>query len=108
MSFNGLQPASGPFFLAPGNSMRINVWNGDPGNDEGAWWIMAHPLDEGFDTELALSDHSKILSHEIGCIEVNGAARACPGSGPYFRYGVTVTNWGASGVHFNVQGGGNT
>jgi len=108
MSFNGLQPASGPFFLAPGASIRINVWFGDPGDDQGAQWIMAHPLDEGFGTELALSDHSKILEYQIGCIQENGPPQACPGSGPFYRYGVTVTNWGGTGVHFNVQGGGNT
>jgi hypothetical protein len=31
-AFNGLQPVSGPFFLAPGASARINMWYGDPGD----------------------------------------------------------------------------
>lgn len=108
MGFNGLQPASGPFFLAPGASVRINMWYGDPGDDHGAQWIMAHPLAGEVPTELVVSDHSKILKYAIGCIEENGPPQACPGEDPYYRYGVTVTNWGSSGVHFNIQGGGNT
>jgi hypothetical protein len=107
MAFNGLQPASGPFWLAAGNSIRITMWYGDPGDDHGAQWIMAHPIDEGFPAELVVSDHSKILDYEIGCIQENGPPQACPGQGPYYRYGVTVTNWGSNDVHFNVQGGGN-
>jgi hypothetical protein len=107
MAFNGVQPASGPFYLAPGSATRITIWYGDPGEDHGAQWIMAHPIDEGWDAELALSDHSKILLHAVGCIEVNGTATACPGADPYYRYAVTVTNWSTTGTHFNVQGGGN-
>lgn len=107
MAFNDVQQASGPFFLAPGAPMRINIGWPPPG-DHGAQWIMAHPIDEGWDTELVVSDHSKILGHAVGCIEINGAPQACPGSDPFYWYAVTVTNWGTTGIHFNVQGGGNT
>ncbi len=44
MAFNNLQPSSGPFFLAPGASIGITMWYGDPGDDHGAQWIMAHPI----------------------------------------------------------------
>ncbi|WP_322750968.1 MULTISPECIES: hypothetical protein [unclassified Frankia] len=108
MAFNGLQPASGPFFLAPGASVRLNMWYGNQGDDHGAQWIMAHPLSGEAPTELIVSDHSKILDYAIGCVEENGSPRACPGQDPYYRYGVTVTNRGTSGVRFNIQGGGNT
>jgi hypothetical protein len=115
MAFNGLQPASGPFFLAPGGSMRIIMWYGDPndnttGQDYGAQWIMAHPMDNGQPpTELVVSDASKILGYTLGTITENGPPQYgyVPGSG-YWNYGVTVTNWGSSGSSFNIQGGGNT
>lgn len=108
MAFNGLQPASGPFFLAPGPPMRIIMWYGDPGDDQGAQWIMAHPLAGEAPTELVVSDHSKILDYATGCIQQNGSTQACPGEDPFYRYGVVVTNRGSSGVRFNIQGGGNT
>jgi len=109
MAFNGLQPASGPFFLAPGQSIGINVWFGDPGDDHGAQWIMAHPLAGQPPTELRVSDFSKILDYSIGTVTENGPP--VYGYDPnrfYYRYGVTVTNVGGNGVLFNVQGGGNT
>lgn len=56
MGFNNLQPASGPFFLAPGGVARIVVWFGNPGDDHGAQWIMAHPLDEKVPASLTVSD----------------------------------------------------
>lgn len=107
MAFNGLQPSSGPYFLSAGGSVRIHVWYGALGNDHGAQWIMAHPLPGSPPAELALSDFSKILDYEFGCIAVNGEPRPCASENPFWRYGVTVTNWGRSPVSFNVQGGGN-
>lgn len=109
MSFNNLQPASGPFFLAPGASMGILVWFGDPGNDQGAQWIMAHPIQGEPPTELRVSNFAKILDYEIGWVRVNGPPEyGYEPSSFYYRYAVEVTNLGSQGVRFNVQGGGNT
>jgi hypothetical protein len=109
MGFNNLQPASGPFFLAPGASIGILVWFGNPGDDQGAQWIMAHPIRGEPPCELVVSNHSKILNYSIGTVTINGNPEY--GYDPnsfYYRYGVTVTNAGSQGVRFNVQGGGNT
>jgi hypothetical protein len=110
MAFNDLQPAAGPFSLAAGQAMRVNVWFGDPGDDHGAQWIMAHPLGNGQPpAELALSDFSKILDYEIGTVTENGPpVYGYDADSRYYRYGVTVTNWGSSACSFSVQGGGNT
>jgi hypothetical protein len=110
MAFNGLQPASGPFSLAPGASMRIWVRRGDPGDDRGAQWIMAHPIRNGQPpTELVVSDHSKVLDYEIGTVTINGPPEyGYDPNSSYYLYQVTVTNWGSSATLFNVQGGGNT
>lgn len=109
MAFNGLQPASGPFYLGPGASMRIWVKFGDPGEDHGAQWIMAHPLANGQPpAELVVSDQSKVLGYSIGTVTENGSPQySYDPSSAYYQYQVTVTNWGSSGTHFNVQGGGN-
>ena len=99
MAFNKLQPSSGPFFLAPGNSMRIWVM-GDGESDFGAQWIMADPNDEGQSAELTVSDFAKERVYATGVSE-----------GVFFnqfiRYWVTVHNTGSSPTHFTVQGGGN-
>ena len=109
MAFNGLQPASGPYFLAPGAPpIRIEMWYGQPGDDQGAQWIMAHPLAGEAPTELVVSDHSKVLDYAIASLQENGPPQYLPGQDPYYRYRVTVTNWGPSAVRFNIQGGGNT
>lgn len=109
MSFNGLQPASGPFFLNPGQSMGILVWFGDPGDDRGAQWIMAHPIRGEPPTELQVSNFSKILDYSIGVVSTNGEPEySYEPSSFYYQYAVTVTNLGSRGVRFNVQGGGNT
>jgi len=109
MAFNGLQPASGPFFLAPGAATWITVWFGDPGDDHGAQWIMAHPIsaDTQPPAQLTVSDFTKELHYSIGQVQENGAP-VYRYFDPYYRYSVTVTNTGSSGVFFNVQGGGNT
>lgn len=108
MAFNNLQPASGPFFLAPGGAVRIEVWFGDPGVDKGAQWIMAHPLRGEPPTELVLSDFAKRIDYEIGWVRVNGAPEyGYEPKSAYWRYRVTVRNAGTRGVRFNVQGGGN-
>ena len=106
MAFNGLQPASGPYFLAPGGSMGIVVWFGDPGNDNGAQWIMAHPISASTQppAQLTVSDFTKILDYQIGSVTENGDQNW---EDPFYRYQVTVTNTGSTAVFFNVQGGGN-
>jgi len=99
MAFNQLQPASGPFFLAPGNSLRLWVRR-DGGNDFGAQWIMADPNDEGHPAELMVSDFTKERAYSIG----NTQGQFFD---PFIRYWVTVHNTGNFPVHFTVQGGGN-
>jgi len=108
MSFNGLQPASGPFFLAPGASTGLVVWFGNPGDDRGAQWIMAHPIsaDTQPPARLTVSQFTKELDYELGQVQENGDP-VYRFFQPYYRYSVTVTNTGDSGVFFNVQGGGN-
>jgi hypothetical protein len=109
MSFNGLQPSTGPFFIAPGASLGIVVWFGDPGDDRGAQWIMAHPIQGEPPTSLRVTDFTKSLDYSIGTVTENGdPVYGYDPNSAYYRYGVTVTNLGNSGVHFNVQGGGNS
>ena len=109
MSFNGLQPPSGPFFLVPGAQMGIDVWFGDPGDDQGAQWIMAHPLESQPPTpaSLTVSDFTKSRGYTIGIITENGPPEISYGGDTYIRYSVTVRNTGQYPVSFNVQGGGN-
>ena len=107
MGFNGLQPASGPFFLAPNSSMRIWVLR-NGGDDFGAQWIMAHPL-EGIPGELEVSNFAKAREYAIVSVAENGSPQVVDGTGrTTIRYWVTVRNTGGTPVHFNVQGGGNT
>jgi hypothetical protein len=108
MGFNNLQPASGPFYLGPGASTRVNLWFGRLGDDQGAQWIMAHPLRGEPPTELVLSNFSKSIDYEIASVTINGAPEyGYDASTAYWRYHVTVRNAGSAGVRFNVQGGGN-
>jgi hypothetical protein len=108
MAFNNVQPASGPFYLAPGASTRIYLWFGRVGDDRGAQWIMAHPLRGEPPCELVLSDFAKSIDYEIGTVTINGPAQyGYEPSSAYWRYHVTVRNTGSRGVRFNVQGGGN-
>ncbi len=97
MAFNKLQPADGPFFLAPGQAITIWVTRG---GDLGAQWIMADPNDEGHPAKLTVSELSKERAYEIG----NTQGRF---SNPFIRYWVTVSNTGGYPTHFTVQGGGN-
>lgn len=108
MGFNNLQPSSGPFFLAPGGVTRIVVWFGNPGDDHGAQWIMAHPLDEKVPVSLTVSDFTKERDYTLGVITENGPPQYSYGGDTYIRYWVTVTNTGSYPSHFTVQGGGNT
>jgi hypothetical protein len=109
VGFNNLQPASGPFYLAPGSSIRIIKWHGNPGDDQGAQWIMAHPLPGEAPCELVVSDFSKILAYSsVGAVRNGAPAYDLFPENAYYRYGVTVTNRGQYGVRFNIQGGGNT
>ncbi|HEX3945773.1 MAG TPA: hypothetical protein VHW69_16980 [Rhizomicrobium sp.] len=109
MAFNDLIPSDGPFFLAPGQSMGITVWFGDPGDDHGAQWIMAHPIaaDTQPPAQLTVTNFTKELHYELGSVTQNGAA-TYHYYDPYYRYSVTVTNTGSSAVFFSVQGGGNS
>ena len=111
MSFNNLQPSSGPFLLSPGESVDITMWYGDPGDDYGAQWIMAHPLHgpNNPPTTLQVSNFRKILGYSVESITENGATQV--GWDPdtyYYQYGVTVTNLGDQASFFNIQGGGNS
>lgn len=99
MAFNKLQPADGPFFLAPGESMRIWVTR-DNESDFGAQWIMADPNDESHPAELTVSNFSKERAYHVG--NTQGQF-----SEPFTRYWVTATNTGDFPTHFTVQGGGN-
>jgi hypothetical protein len=103
MSFNGVQSASGPYFLAPGGATIITIWYGNPGDDMGAQWIMAHPITDPTQppATLQVDNFCKILDYQIG--NTQGVY-----SDPFYQYSVMVTNVGQSGVNFNVQGGGNT
>jgi len=107
MSFNGLQPSSGPFLLGPGQSTSIIMWYGDPGNDKGALWIMAHPLKGQPPTTLLVKNFTKILDYEIKWVNSEGDS-GYDSDSAYYRYGATVTNLGNQAVFFNIQGGGNT
>jgi|SRR5436190_10767689 hypothetical protein len=106
MAFNGLQPSSGPFWLGPHQSTDITMWYGNPGDDHGAQWIMAHPLKGQPPTALQVSNFRKILGYEIAWVNSEGDSGFDKESA-YYRYAVTVTNLGNQGVFFNVQGGGN-
>lgn len=107
MAFNGLQPSSGPYYLCPNGTALINVWFGSPGDDEGAQWIMAHPISAASQppAQLTVSGFTKELQYQIGSSNEDGGASY---SEPYYIYSVTVTNTGGVGVYFSVQGGGNT
>lgn len=106
MAFNNLQPPDGPFYLAAGGQMRI--WMRYPGNgDQGAQWIMAHPLQGEPPTALEVSEFTKVLGYGIGWVNSEGQSGFVPSSF-YYEYEVTVTNRGPSGARFNIQGGGNT
>ena|SRR5579863_9595193 len=111
MSFNNLQPSSGPFFLAPGESIDVIVWFGNPGDDRGAQWIMAHPIKgpNNPPTTLQVSNFRKILDYSIGSVTENGSAQySWDPDSSYYQYAATVTNLGDQGSFFNVQGGGNS
>jgi hypothetical protein len=108
MAFNNLQPASGPFWIAPGGSVDIIMWYGNPGTDNGAQWIMAHPIAGQPPTQLQVSNFRKILDYSLGIITQNGSAQySYDPNSAYYRYRATVTNLGSQGVFFNIQGGGN-
>ena len=109
MAFN-LQPASGPFFLAPGESMRCWVrldYFIDPdgaqiGRDLGAQWIMAHPLETADKQPVALivSELTKSIDYAFFNTKGEGLFN------PDYQYWVTVKNTGQSAVFFSLQGGG--
>jgi hypothetical protein len=100
MAFNNV----GDFWLAPGESIRINLKFGqiarEPewgGHDLGAQWIMAAPI--GINpAALLVKDHTK--EHK--------PRRGHPGDEAIVVYSVTVVNVGEEDAHFSIQGGGNT
>jgi hypothetical protein len=102
MAFNKLQPASGPFFLRAGASTQVRMWFStsvlDLGQDQGAIWIMADPVNEGRTVILQVNDFQKILGMEIADDKIET---------PFIQYAVTVTNVGPVDCHFTIQGGGN-
>ncbi len=111
MGFNNVQPASGPFYLGPGESTGIVIWFGDryESDDHGAQWIMAHPLKGEPPTALEVSGFQKILGYSVGWVTQNGGTQyGYDPDSAYYEYKVTVTNRGTQGVRFNVQGGGNS
>lgn len=85
------------------------MWYGDPGDDHGAQWIMAHPIANETQppATLQVSDFRKILDYSVGSVSQNGGAEY-RFYNPYYRYGVRVSNVGDYGVFFSLQGGGNT
>ena len=93
MSFNHLQPPDGPFILGPDGSMRVWVRFGNPGEDQGAQWIMADPIG-------------------LGSLTVDGFTKEKRIIGPHgrtdVRYWATVTNNDPVPVLFTLTGGGNT
>jgi hypothetical protein len=108
MAFNDVQPASGPFTIALGGSLRVWIQHGgteDRGDDHGAQWIMAHPL-EGMPATLQVSDFAKQRNYEIeqeaGGVLVSGIGDTG------IRYWATVRHVGGGATRFNLQGGGNT
>ena len=90
--------------------MGITLSYGNPGDDHGAQWMMAHPIDPGDGNQppaqLTVSNFTKLLDYQIGQVQENGAA-TYKYFKPYYQYSVTVPNTGDSGVFFNIQGGGN-
>jgi len=101
MGFNGLQPASGPFWLGPHQSTDIIMWYGNPGDDHGAQWIMAHPLKGQPSTSLQVSNFRKILLYQDEWVNSEGDYGYETDSA-YYRYGATVTNLGAEGVFSSI------
>ena len=96
MSFNGLQPSSGPFALSVG-SPPIACWVSN-GTDQGALWIQASTVGPG---TVKTGDFSKARTINPG------------GQSFSVTYWCTVvaTDDGGSGlgsVLFNLDGGGNT
>ncbi|MGF6981377.1 hypothetical protein QFZ99_000853 [Paraburkholderia atlantica] len=87
--------------------MDVTMWYGDPGDDQGAQWIMAHPLPGQPPTELQVSNMRKIINYQVQWVDSEGGSGFDPNT-IYYRYKVTVTNLGQQAVFFNIQGGGNT
>jgi hypothetical protein len=117
MSFNKLQPSTGPFFLPAGAPpMRIWVWfgSGGPGqqmgDDHGAQWIMADPNDKAkvlaLPASLTVSEFTKVRDFWSGFDERKNEY-IIDFTRTVVRYEVTVTNTGTEDVEFSVQGGGN-
>jgi hypothetical protein len=105
MAFNGV-PASGPIYIAPGNS--IGVWIGFGGADMGAQWIMANPVSGPTQppASLMVSNFTKVLTYDDTIVGENGPPTYTY-QNPHIDYDAVVTNTGDSGVYFNLQGGGN-
>jgi hypothetical protein len=93
MAFNNL----GHFTIAPGHTLEILYWFGGSGghqggDDHGAQYCMAHPLN-GYGATLLATQQGK--------------ANTGYGAGPW-QYHVVVTSSGPYSMDFNLQGGGLT
>jgi len=84
MAFDRLHPASGPFFIAPGESYVVwlrrgvrRTRDGDLGSDNyGAQWIMANPLpgQPQRPGRLTVSNMTKVRDYIICRVTINGGA----------------------------------
>ena len=97
----------GWYYIYPGQSMGIELWFGEQGDDRGAQWIMAHPVGAGEGPTGAL-EVSGLTKYLYFTEEEFGPGSLVTYLGPYYRYGVTVTNTGNYAVYFLLQGGGTT
>ena len=115
MAFSGIQPASGPFVLATGQTMRIWVRRsvrrtsfGEVGRDLGAQWIMANPrrTNPARPGALESTNHAKERTYVIGGRR-EGETTIYDAGSEDIVYWVTVRNVGGEPATFDVQGGGN-
>ncbi len=98
--------AGNVFVLLPGRTTSIRFW-WPPGDDKGPQWAMAHPIAGEPDVPLVTERVAKKLICEIGQIQENGPAKySCGGTGSSYEYLVWLTNDGAAGCRFQLEGGG--
>src|SRR5262252_4410948 len=92
-----------PFYVAPGEMIRISFWWTQPG-DKGPQWAMGHPLPGEPPTALATERVAKTVDCGIGVIRVNGAAHYGCGDPEtaYWKYYADITNDGWEACRFNL------
>jgi hypothetical protein len=94
------------FSIAGGQTVSIGFW-WPPGDDKGPQWVMPHPVPGEPDVPLVTERVAKKLVCEIGQVTINGPATfRCVGTGSSYEYRVWITNDGASGCKFQLEGGG--